>query len=426
MSRPPSIHWREALDAAARSLWAHRLRSMLTSLGIIIGVASVVIVVQLTKSLEARIMADVNRQGSHTFFLSPWVAPSVWLKGAKVRFQPLAREQIGELRELVPEILIASPEAYVFAPNAVAKANGASLRMLLRMVDENGLELANLDLQAGRDFTVTDRTTRAPVAILGERIAQELGFSPASIGKTFTIGGQTAELIGILKRQGEVPFMPRQDEEAALFGPDGQVFIPQGSFKGLYQSVHADRNTQWRLQLDPKLPLPEAEERLRLALRRVRGLRGDDVDNFDLSTNRKEVETVERLGRTLLAASAAMVSVSLLVGGIGVMNIMLVSVQERTREIGLRKALGARRRDLLAQFLIEASALCTAGGILGLALGAGLGTLLSRLVMHHVGSIPLWSLAAALLGPALVGLAFGIYPARKAARLDPIESLRYE
>jgi putative ABC transport system permease protein len=128
----------------------------------------------------------------------------------------------------------------------------------------------------------------------------------------------------------------------------------------------------------------------------------------------------------MLLASGAMVSVSLLVGGIGVMNIMLVSVRERTREIGIRKAIGARRRTILVQFLVEAVILCALGGLIGLVLGVGLGSLLSHFLMRHLGGIPLWALLASLGVPALVGLGFGIYPANKAAKLDPIESLRYE
>jgi putative ABC transport system permease protein len=326
---------------------------------------------------------------------------------------------------MAPEIRVAAPEAWLYSDQTLARAKGLSRRVLLRGVDENGLALANLDLEVGRAFTTLDRTLRAPVAILGSAIAQELDLGPRDLGRTFTIGGQTAELVGILKRQGEVPFMPARDEMAASFGPDGQVLVPYGSFKELY-GQRLEFGTNWRLQVDPRVPLPEAEEHLKLCLRRVRGLRGDDPDNFDLSTNRKQVETVEKVTRSLLAASAAMVSVSLLVGGIGVMNIMLVSVHERTREIGLRRSLGARRKDIRAQFLLEAAALCVAGGVLGILLGAAAGTLLSRLMMGQVGILPLWALAAAAGVPALVGLGFGLYPAARAARLDPAESLRHE
>jgi len=135
---------------------------------------------------------------------------------------------------------------------------------------------------------------------------------------------------------------------------------------------------------------------------------------------------VEKLSNTLLMASGAMVGISLLVGGIGVMNIMLVSVQERTREIGIRKALGARRRAILIQFLIEATLLCVIGGIIGIVLGLVLGTTLSHLLMKHLGTIPAWALLSALGVPAIVGLVFGLYPANRAAKLDPIEALRYE
>ena len=417
--------WREPFRAAFQALWAHRMRSVLTTLGIIIGVASVIAVVHLTKSLEARIMADVNKEGSLTFFLSPGAPSSAWKKGLKVRRQPLGRQEISELRTLVPEILIAAPEYYVFTGKLMAKVGSISQRVLLHAVDEHGLELANLELACGRDFTPTDRATRAPVVILGAKVAQDLDLSEASLGKTFTLGGQTAELIGILKKMGDVPFMPKEENEDAIWGTDRELFIPYGSFKELTLFNQAD-NPSWRLQVDARLPLKEAEELLRANLRRVCGLRGDDLDCFDLSSNEKQAKVVEKLSSSLMVSGSAMVSISLLVGGIGVMNIMLVSVTERTREIGIRKALGAKRRNILVQFLIEAVVLCILGGIIGVTLGLGAGTVLSQVLMKHQGAVPLWAFASALLVPAVVGLTFGLYPANKAARLDPIEALRHE
>jgi len=412
---------REIFYAAFQSLWSHRLRSALTTLGIVIGVASVITVMQFMKSLEGRIMAVVNRSGSHTFFLSPW-SSEAWRKGKIVRFQPMTPEVIKDLRELVPEIRMACPEYYMFVQKMQVGVN--QRRAIVHAMDANGLELSGLELAVGRNFTVVDRLTRAPVVILGAVIAEEMGLAPENIGKTFTLNGQTAELIGILKKQGDIPFMPK-DEDSEIFGTDGQVICLVGSFKQLTRPWTME-NMSWRLSVDDRLAVPAAEELLKVNLRRVRGLRGDDADNFQLETNRKMVEKMEKLTRTLMVGSAAMVSISLLVGGIGVMNIMLVSVTERTREIGIRKALGARRRAILVQFLVEAVMLCLLGGVLGICLGFGIGTFLSRWLMHQTGMVPLWALVASIAMPALVGLTFGLYPAKRAAGLDPIESLRYE
>ena len=417
--------WREPFQAAIQALWAHRLRSLLTTLGIIIGVASTLAVVQITKSLEARIMADVNREGSSTFFLSSGPSNNTWKKGLKVRHQPLGRQELSELKALVPEILIASPEYYVWSMNQMAKVGILSQRVLLHALDEHGLELGNLELACGRAFTAIDRVTRAPVVILGAKLAQDLELGEASLGKSFTIAGQRAELIGILKLMGDVPFMPKEDNEGAIWGSDREVFIPFGSFKELTFPGRAE-NPSWRLQVDARIPLKEAEALLRTSLRRVCGLHRDDPDCFDLSSNEKQAQVVQKLSSSLLVSGSAMVSISLLVGGIGVMNIMLVSVTERTREIGIRKALGAKRRNILVQFLIEAVLLCLLGGMVGVALGMGFGTLLSQVLMKHQGVVPWWAFACALLVPAFVGLSFGLYPANKAAKLDPIEALRYE
>jgi len=405
----PTFATREILRAAAQSLWAHRLRSALTTLGIVIGVASVITVVQLMKALEGRIMSVVNRSGSHTFTLQPW-SSEAWRKGKTIRFQPMSREVVADLRELVPEIRMACPEYYMFVRNMLVGRN--KRRAVVRAIDENGLDLEGLELASGRGFTAVDRLSRAPVVILGAVIAQDMDLSSASLGKTFTLNGQTAELIGILKPQGDIPFMPK-DDDSEIFGTDGQVICPFGSFKELTRPWTLE-NMRWHLSVDDRLAVPAAEDLLKANLRRVRGLKGDDPDNFQLETNRKQVEQMQKLTRTLMLGSSAMVSISLLVGGIGVMNIMLVSVTERTREIGIRKALGARRRAILVQFLVEAVVLCLLGGLLGIAVGFATGTGLSRWVLHQMAV------------PALVGLAFGFYPARRAASLDPIESLRYE
>jgi putative ABC transport system permease protein len=398
------------------------MRSVLTILGIIIGVGSVITVVNLTKSLEARIMADVNKEGSLTFFLSPGMSNKAWRAGKKAKRMPLDAETIRDLREMMPQIREVSPDVMIWGRN-MAKAGDVSRRVMLHGMGENGLDLANLKLEEGRAFTPTDRSTHAPVVVLGAKIAEELGLEHA-VGKTFTINGQTAEVIGILKKQGDIPFQASQDDEA-MWGTDNEVIIPFGSFKELMNPWIWD-NISYRIQVDPSLKLAEAEDILHTNLRRVRGLHGDDVDNFDLSTNQKQVEMVEKLTGSLMLAAGGMVSISLLVGGIGVMNIMLVSVTERTREIGIRKALGARRRTILTQFLIEATLLCLVGGLLGLGLGLSLGGILSQILMKNVGSVPAWAVASAFFVPAIVGLSFGLYPAAKASKLDPIEALRYE
>ncbi|MBI1752166.1 MAG: ABC transporter permease [Acidobacteria bacterium] len=411
----------EQLRAALQSIWSHRMRSVLTTLGIIIGVASVITVVNLTKSLEARIMADVNQEGSLTFFLSPGMSNKAWRAGKKIKRQPLDSETIRDLQEMVPQVKLASPDMYIWGRNT-AKAGDVTRRVMIHAIGEQGLDLANLKLAMGRPFTATDRSTRAPVVVLGARIAEELGVEQA-VGRTFTLNGQTAEVVGILKKQGDMPFVPQDDE--ASWGPDNEVYVPFGSFKEFMQPWMLE-NISYRLQIEPSLSPNEAEEVLRSSLRRVRGLHGDDPDNFNLETNQKQVEMIEKLTGSLMLAAGGMVSISLLVGGIGVMNIMLVSVTERTREIGIRKALGARRRIILTQFLIEAMLLCLVGGLIGLGLGLSLGGVLSQLLLKQVSSVPLWAVASAFFVPAVVGLGFGLYPAAKASKLDPIEALRYE
>ncbi|NTV75291.1 MAG: ABC transporter permease, partial [Holophaga sp.] len=278
--------FQETFRTAVASIWAHRMRSMLTTLGIIIGVGSVITVVNLTKGLEGRIMSDVKQEGTHTFFISSWV-PYSRFKTAKIRRMPMDHQTIRELRELMPQILVASPQSTIFSPQMVVKAGSVTRRVTyLTAVDENGLDLSNRELACGRNFTATDRTTRAPLAILGATIAEDLGLGEHSVGKHFTVSGQTVELVGILKKHGEIPFMPSggEDEDSAMWGPDGMFFVPFGSLRELARPGAFD-SPFWRLQVDAKVPVKEAENTLRQGLRRIRGLRGDDADNFMLESN---------------------------------------------------------------------------------------------------------------------------------------------
>ncbi len=402
--------WTEHLNSAFRSIAAHRMRSFLTTLGIIIGVFAVVAVVSITRSLEKRILVDMRADKGRVFSLSAY-SPDVNLR--KVRFQRISTEMVNELREQVPQIQMLSPMA--FMGQHELKHRGLSKQASVNAIDENGAYLQNMEFAHGRGFTTTDRLLRLPLVVLGSRLAQDLGLGKEHLGQAITLAGQTAELVGILEKGGFMGF--DMNGESA--------FVPFGSFKGL-APAKALEFPRWTLFMDESLSLQDAKDRVRDCLRAIRGLKASDPDNFSIRTNERWVEQVAKVTTVLMAAAGGMVGISLLVGGIGVMNIMLVSVTERTREIGLRKSLGARSRDVLLQFLIEAMLLCGLGGLLGLALGALVGDLVGRLVMKVVAGLPVWAMVTAFLVPAGTGLVFGLYPARKAAKLDPIEALRAE
>jgi putative ABC transport system permease protein len=418
----PALH--EPVREALRSLRAHKVRSLLTTLGIVIGVAAVVAVIHLNKSLEGRILADIQSEGTHTFWLGQGMSSEAWRKGLKTRRMPLNDDSIRDLRELVPEIRRTAVQLYVGGQSMV-RFGAYRRRGSIQAVDENYLDMQKLELALGRDLTAMDRSFGTPVAVLGARVAAAMGLdTPAALGRSFTIGGLPVEVIGVLKPKGDIPFLPK-DEESADWSTDGRIYIPVGSLKSLTPPWARD-NRYYTLQVDSRLSALEAEEKVRQALRMTRGLMAGDPDNFFLQGNRKFIDKVEKVTGSLLIASAVLVGISMLVGGIGVMNIMLVSVTERTREIGIRKALGARRRVILTQFLVEAALLCALGGLIGLALGSVGGALLGRLLMEFMASTPLWSVLAALAVPVGVGLVFGLYPALRASRLDPIEALRAE
>ena len=186
------------------------------------------------------------------------------------------------------------------------------------------------------------------------------------------------------------------------------------------------RQLFFQARIDPRLTADDGAELVEDALRRIKGLRGNDPSGFKVFSPKQITGIISGITGTITAVAGGMVSIALLVGGIGIMNIMLVSVTERTREIGVRKAVGAKRHDILLQFLIEASFLCILGGAIGVGLGYIVGAALGKALLGTMGAVPLWAVVSAFAVPAAIGLIFGLYPAAKASKLDPIEALRYE
>lgn len=407
----------ETLRSALQSLRSNGLRTLLTTLGIVIGVASVVMVIQLIKGMETRIMQEVQKQNGTVFSLSSYPGDEVedWRP-----YPEIDATQIQELKTFQEGILVASPEVFGGWGNSGIALQVGTLTEKTRWVasDEHGMELNNMELASGRGISATDRLFRRPVLVLAYGLALKMGLDEKDLGRQVVFGGQTAEVIGLLKPSDG----PMTDEDS---NSNQLVIIPFGAFREVLPAESFSL-PEWTLLVSRDQDPVKAEDAIRSGLRALRGVKKDAKDNFTLRSqadNEKEAKTILRI---LMGTSSLLMSLSLLVGGIGVMNIMLVSVTERTREIGVRKAMGAPQAAIRRQFLVEAVLLCLLGGVIGLLLGTAAGQVMSRLLFKLAGFPSLLGMFVAFLVPTLVGLAFGFFPARKAAKMDPIEALRYE
>jgi putative ABC transport system permease protein len=280
-------------------------------------------------------------------------------------------------------------------------------------VDANYLELANSSLADGRFFTQGDDFHRRDVTVLGANVVEELFQHEDPVGKTIVVDGHPFEVVGTLNKfKGFLGDNP----------DDRDIFVPYWTYKKLYPAAkdHFISALAYRGRMD------EAQDEIRGLLRRRRHVKPSEPDNFGMATAESLIEEFRQIIGTVALVMVVISSIGLLVGGIGVMNIMLVSVTERTREIGVRKAVGARQRDIAWQFLLEAVALTGLGGLIGIAVGWTLSFLIRILVPSLPSTVPLWSVVAGFVVATSIGLFFGLWPALKAARLDPIVALRYE
>jgi putative ABC transport system permease protein len=410
----------ETVRMAFDNLRANRLRSGLTVFGVVIGVLVVVVVSSILTGMRRNVIEAVEEYGTNNIFafhLS--TGPQFGNRDrAEFRRKPLRPEDGAAVRELAPAVDAVAHSAFMWVEDrTIAYGREKYRRGDLQAVSANYAEVANLSLREGRFLAEGDDAHRRPVMVIGSNVAQALfgTLGGRGVGREVAFAGRPFTVIGVLeKRKGG--FMGENEDDNAVFMPyrTGRIVAPTSSDWMLL--VIRARSGQ----------LPAALDQVEDVLRRRRGVRASQPSNFDLSTADRIIQQFDGITAAIGLVAIAISSVSLLVGGIGVMNIMLVSVTERTQEIGVRKALGARRRDIVRQFLFEAITLTASGGLVGVALAVLVSRLLLWLLPALPSEIPPWAVVAGLAVSTGVGLGFGVWPARRAAALDPVEALRYE
>jgi len=403
----------EGFRVAAGALRANKLRSFLTTLGIVIGVAAVIAVVSIVQGLQFLIVGELQKVGAT--YLRVLSAVRFTAPGEVSRPVLLTSDDAEAIVREVPGIDWMSP--LVIGTATVKYRQRQHDPLYVAGVNQYWQEVTNQSVDRGRFFSTVDIRQRHKVAVLGQTVVDELRLGAEPVGKEIYVGALPVTVIGVMEEQGRAL---GQDQ-------DDLVIVPFDTALSLF-GRHAADQVQIHLRVGTTGVIEQVRDGIRRLLRRRHHLGAGREDDFRIETQDDLLELFETVLGGVTAVVGGVVSVALLVGGIGIMNIMLVSVTERTREIGVRKAVGARRRDILIQFLIEAVALSLFGGAIGLAIGYGAGALVVAVLPIDLppAHVPLWAVALAFGFSTAVGIAFGIYPAARAARLDPIEALRYE
>jgi len=404
----------EGLRSAFAAIRAHGFRSFLTALGIIIGVAAVIAVVSIVQGLSHTINAQFQGLGSNAITVRSYTPLQQQLRG---RMAQLSESDLRAIRHRVDGISHVTPILFDPAGQRGQVSFGAKTHFTQVFgIGPSYMEVTQAFPQQGRFFARSDEERRRLVCLIGPEAAKNLELPGSGLGEFIRIGSDWCRIVGVMEERGEI----------FGFSQDDYVLLPYSTMQRLIGNTRP-YDLQVQLKVDDLERMEEVEARIRRTLRQEHELKAGVPDDFRVQTSAQLTESFNSIINTITAVAAGIVGISLLVGGIGIMNIMLVSVTERTREIGILKALGARRSDILLQFLIEAVLLCVLGGLIGVALGYGAGALLALVLPGFPPAhVPLWAIVLSVGFSAAVGIVFGILPAAKAAQLDPIDALRYE
>ena len=400
----------ETIRLALKAIFRNALRSFLTVLGVVIGVAAVIAMVTVGQGSSEQVTSDVEKLGSNILMMRPGQArmgPGSGVTTAK----PFAMKDVDRIAEEIEDVETAAPMA---SSSATVVYGNENYRTQLTATDNRYLEATEWPLVSGRQFTEAEEKSGRAVCILGETVRGELFGAADPVGEKVRIGAISCEVIGLLEAKGASTFGSDQDDV---------VMLPIR----LYQRrIAGDRDVSMiYVAVRDGASSDAVKGQIEVLLREIRRIGLGEEDDFNVRDMKQLVSMLTGINSVLTGMLSAVAAVSLLVGGIGIMNIMLVSVTERTREIGIRLAVGAQAGQVLMQFLVEAVVLSALGGVLGILLGLGLAAVAAQIMAIPFAPDP-GVVALAFVFSAAVGVVFGYFPARAAARLDPIEALRHQ